>query len=88
MEPTNPQRGATEQNIERATSTAHEAVDRVGQTAAAYAERFGEKAEEWLEMKDNWVEGAREYVREHPIAALGIAAAAGYVLSMLMRSRD
>jgi ElaB/YqjD/DUF883 family membrane-anchored ribosome-binding protein len=39
-------------------------------------------------MKDNWVEGAREYVREHPIAALGMAAAAGYVLSMLMRGRD
>ena len=51
------------------------------------AERFGEKAEEWLEMKDSWVEGTREYVREHPVAALGIAVAAGYVLSMLMRSR-
>ena len=33
------------------------------------------------------VEGAREYVREHPIAALGMALAAGYVLSMIMRSR-
>jgi ElaB/YqjD/DUF883 family membrane-anchored ribosome-binding protein len=76
MEPTNPR------------ATAHETIDRVAETATAYAERFGEKAEEWLEMKDNWVEGAREYVREHPIAALGIAAAAGYVLSMLMRSRD
>jgi ElaB/YqjD/DUF883 family membrane-anchored ribosome-binding protein len=72
----NPQ-GSTEKTIERAT-----------QTATEYAERIGEKAEEWLEMKDNWVEGARDYVREHPIAALGIAVAAGYVLSMLMRSRD
>lgn len=79
---------STEKNVERATSGAHEAVDRVAQTATAYAERFGEKAEEWLELKDNWVEGAREYVREHPVAALGIAAAAGYILSMLMRSRD
>jgi ElaB/YqjD/DUF883 family membrane-anchored ribosome-binding protein len=78
----------TDKTVERATGTAHEAVDRVAQTATAYAERFGEKAEEWLEMKDNWVEGARDYVREHPIAALGIAVAAGYVLSMLMRSRD
>jgi ElaB/YqjD/DUF883 family membrane-anchored ribosome-binding protein len=88
MEPTKPQRGSTEQNIERISDSAHEAVDRTAQTAAAIAERFGEKAEEWLEMKDNWVEGAREYVREHPIAALGMAAAAGYILSMLMRSRD
>ena len=80
--------GSTDKTIDRASTSAHEAVDRVTQTATAYAERFGEKAEEWLEMKDNWVEGAREYVREHPIAALGIAAAAGYILSMLMRSRD
>jgi ElaB/YqjD/DUF883 family membrane-anchored ribosome-binding protein len=65
-----------------------EAVQHVAETATQYAERFGERAEEWLEMKDNWVEGAREYVREHPIAALGMAAAAGYVLSMLMRARD
>ena len=76
--------GSTDKTIERASSSAHDAIE----TASQYAERFGEKAEEWLELKDNWVEGARDYVREHPVAALGIAVAAGYVLSMLMRSRD
>ena len=73
----------TQKHVDRAGDTAHQAID----TAADYAGRIGEKAEEWLEMKDDWVEGTREYVREHPIAALGIAAAAGYILSMLMRSR-
>ncbi|HEX7219211.1 MAG TPA: hypothetical protein VF280_08350 [Burkholderiales bacterium] len=86
MEPTGTRSGSD--HIERASSSAHDAVDRVAQTASAYAERFGEQAEALMEMKDNWVEGARDYVREHPIAALGMAAAAGYVLSMLMRSRD
>jgi ElaB/YqjD/DUF883 family membrane-anchored ribosome-binding protein len=70
----------TQKQIERVGDSAHEAIDRAAQTASHYAE-------EWLEMKDNWVEGAREYVREHPVAALGIAAAAGYILSLLMRSR-
>ena len=79
--------GNTDKTLERASSTAHDAIDRATQTASAYAERFGEKAEEWLELKDSWVEGTREYLREHPVAALGIAVAAGYVLSMLMRSR-
>ena len=79
--------GSTDKTIDRASSTAHDAIDRSTQTASQYAERFGEKADEWLEMKDTWVEGTREYVRENPIAALGIAVAAGYVLSMLMRSR-
>jgi ElaB/YqjD/DUF883 family membrane-anchored ribosome-binding protein len=67
--------------MEPTSTTTHEAVERAAQAASRYAE-------EWLEMKDNWVEGAREYVRSHPVAALGIAAAAGYILSMLMRSRD
>ena len=74
----------TQKHVERAGETVHQAID----TAADYAGRLGEKAEEWMEMKDDWVEGTREYVREHPIAALGIAVAAGYVLSMFMRSRD
>jgi ElaB/YqjD/DUF883 family membrane-anchored ribosome-binding protein len=86
MEPTSTRSGS--EHLERASSSAHEAVDRVTQTASQYAERFGETAEQWLEMKDNWVEGARDYVREHPIAALGIAAAAGYLLHMITRSRD
>jgi ElaB/YqjD/DUF883 family membrane-anchored ribosome-binding protein len=86
MEPTSTRSGTD--HIERVSSTAHDAVDRVAQTASQYAERFGEQAEALMEMKDNWVEGARDYVREHPIAALGMAVAAGYVLSMLMRSRD
>ena len=74
----------TQKQVERVGETAHQAID----TAAGYAGRLDEKAEEWMEMKDDWVEGTREYVREHPIAALGIAVAAGYVLSMFMRSRD
>jgi ElaB/YqjD/DUF883 family membrane-anchored ribosome-binding protein len=86
MEPTSTRSGTD--HIERVSSGAHDAVDRVAQTASQYAERFGEQAEALMEMKDNWVEGARDYVREHPIAALGMAVAAGYVLSMLMRSRD
>jgi len=79
---------STQKHIERAGDSAHDVVDRVAETASSYAERFGERAEELLEMKDNWVEGTREYVREHPVAALGIAVAAGYLLSMIMRSRD
>jgi ElaB/YqjD/DUF883 family membrane-anchored ribosome-binding protein len=86
MEPTRTRSGTD--RIERAGDSAHETVDRVTQTASQYAEQIGEKAEQWLDMKDDWVEGAREYVREHPIAALGMAAAAGYLLHMITRSRD
>lgn len=75
------------QNVDRVSEAAHEYVDRAASVASNAAERIGEKADEWMEMKDNWVEGARDYVRDHPFAALGIAAAAGYLLSVLMRSK-
>ena len=45
------------------------------------------KREELMELPETWLEGARDYVREHPFQALGIALAAGYVLSMMMRSK-
>jgi ElaB/YqjD/DUF883 family membrane-anchored ribosome-binding protein len=81
------QTSAPKQNIDRVSETAHDYVDRAASVAAQAANRVEEKADEWLTMKDDWVEGAREYVREHPVAALGIAAAAGYLLSILMRSK-
>jgi ElaB/YqjD/DUF883 family membrane-anchored ribosome-binding protein len=77
-----------DRNLDRLTQGAHQTIDRAASAASSVAERAAEKGEALMEMKDNWVEGAAEYVREHPIAALGIAVAAGYVLSMFMRSRD
>jgi len=83
-----------EKGVETYSRSAHQAVDRAAEAASAAASRMSEhvealgaKGEELLEMKDQWVDGAREYVREHPFQALGIAVAAGYLLSMMMRSR-
>ena len=78
----------TQKHIERVSDGAHRVVDEAANRAGAIADRFGEKADELLEMKEDWLEATRGYVREHPVAALGIAVAAGYVLSALMRGRD
>ena len=77
----------TERNVENMGRTAHQYVDRASEAVSSMAERFGETSEQLLAMKDNWVETTREYVRENPIQAVGIAIAAGYLLSMIMRSR-
>ena len=69
------------------TRTLDKSIDRLSQGAHHAVERASQKGEELMEMKDNWVEGAAEYVREHPIAALGIAAAAGYLFSVISRWR-
>jgi ElaB/YqjD/DUF883 family membrane-anchored ribosome-binding protein len=83
-----------DKSIDTYSKTAHQAVDRAAEAASSVAgrlgervEALGEKGDELLEMKDNWIEGARDYVREHPVAALGIAVAAGYIFSMMMRSK-
>jgi len=80
--------GAQKQRLETLSKTAHDTVDRAAEAASQVAERWGEKAEELMALQENWVEGAREYVKEHPFAALGIALAAGYLLSALTRGRD
>jgi ElaB/YqjD/DUF883 family membrane-anchored ribosome-binding protein len=72
---------STEGSIDRMSQSAHDAVDK----AASYAERFSTKGEELMQMPEDWVGTARDYVRENPLQALGIALAAGYLLHMITR---
>ena len=83
-----------DRTIERASDRAHQAVDRAAGAASSITDRLNEhvdalseKGEELRAMPENWMEGARDYVREHPVAALGIALAAGYLFSMMMRNK-
>ena len=71
--------------MEPKSTATHRQIDRVSDGAHRVVDQFGEKADELMEMKEDWVEATRDYVREHPMAALGMALAAGYVLSALMR---
>jgi ElaB/YqjD/DUF883 family membrane-anchored ribosome-binding protein len=71
-------------NIDRLKSSAHDTVERAAAAASTAADRLGARSGEWLEAKDEWVEHTRGYVREHPFAALGVALAAGYLLSRLL----
>ena len=72
-----------EDNIERMSQSAHKAVDRAASVASDYAERFSAKGDELMSMHEDWLETARDYVREKPLQALGIAIAAGYLLHLI-----
>jgi ElaB/YqjD/DUF883 family membrane-anchored ribosome-binding protein len=76
---------STESNVDRLSQSAHEAVDKAASVASSYAERFSTKGEELMQMQEDWVSTARDYVRENPLQALGIAVAAGYLLHMITR---
>jgi ElaB/YqjD/DUF883 family membrane-anchored ribosome-binding protein len=71
--------GTQKQQLDKLSESAHSAVDR----AAQVAERVGERGEELLALKDDYLEQAREYVKENPIMALGIALAAGYLFGKI-----
>lgn len=69
--------------IDRLSSGAHHAVDRAESSVATAAERLDAKSDELSDAVGEWMDATRGYVREHPVAALGIALAAGYLLSLL-----
>jgi ElaB/YqjD/DUF883 family membrane-anchored ribosome-binding protein len=76
---------AQDTNIDRVSQTAHDTIDRATKAASSAYERVTAKGEEFMEMHEDWMETAREYVREKPLQALGIAVAAGYLLHMITR---
>lgn len=65
--------------------SAHQTYDRLRTSAADYAERMRPRVEEWMHAPA--VEKTRVYMREHPLAAVGIAIAVGLVLSRLLSRR-
>jgi len=79
--------GAARPALDHLASNAHGTVDRVGVGAAHAAEALGVRGDQLNDSGKKLVERAGEYVRENPVASLGIAVAAGYVLSRLLSSR-
>ncbi|HVQ05046.1 MAG TPA: hypothetical protein VMT14_16105 [Burkholderiaceae bacterium] len=79
--------------IERVARGAHSAVDRVAGTVervrTGVQGALGTVNERMHDLQSNgdvWVDTARERVREHPLATVGIALAAGYLLARILRS--
>jgi ElaB/YqjD/DUF883 family membrane-anchored ribosome-binding protein len=70
--------------IDRVSATAHDAVERAAGAATVAADRLGSKSRALLAAREEWMDATRTYVREHPLQALGIALAAGYLLSRIV----
>ena len=73
--------------LDHLASNAHGTVDHVGVGAAHAAEALGTRGDQLNDNGKRMVERAGEYVRENPVASLGMAVAAGYVLSRLLSAR-
>ncbi len=86
------------QTTDRAAARAHEAIDRVAERAGRAEEtvrervsdadeRFREKVQHGRERTDDLVSAVGTYVRENPLTSIGLAFAAGALLSSLSRRR-
>ena len=73
--------------VDRIASGAHQAVDKIASAAGQAAETLGVKGGQLKNAQAQAMKQARIYVRDNPLAALGIAVAAGYVLSRLLSVR-
>lgn len=75
------------ETIDKATQSAHETVDKIAHATNQAAETLNEKGEQLKNAEQRWVENCRTYIRENPVTSLGIAVAAGFLLSRLLSGR-
>lgn len=71
------------ETIDKLSSAAEEAAEKIASVTSQATEVLGEKGEQLKEMEAQLMEDARDYIREHPITSMGIALAAGFMLSQL-----
>lgn len=70
--------------LDKASHYAHDTYDKIAHAANQTAEVLGEKSEDLLNAERQLMKNTRHAIRENPIAALGIAATAGFLLSRLL----
>ena len=73
--------------LDRFASGAHRAVDKMAGATTQTAQTISEKSVQLREVQMRATEQCRVYVRANPMVAVGIALAAGYLLSRLLRPR-
>ncbi len=74
--------------IDRATRSAHAAVDSVSGKVSSLADGLRDRVDGVGDTRDEWIESAREAIRQHPFAAVAGAVLIGAALLSLRSSRD
>jgi ElaB/YqjD/DUF883 family membrane-anchored ribosome-binding protein len=75
------------EKLNQFTDAAQQTMDRVTQAASDAASRLSARGEELWAMRGQATDTARTYMREHPLATIGIAVAIGLILSRLLSRR-
>lgn len=73
--------------VDHMTISAHNAVDKMAHAASRAAETIEEKTTQLREAQARITETCRTQVREKPMTAIGVALAAGFLVSWWLGSR-
>jgi ElaB/YqjD/DUF883 family membrane-anchored ribosome-binding protein len=78
---------AARPTVDKVATGAHNLVDKLAGVATTAADKLDTKSVQLKDAQARLTESCRDYVRENPLASLGIAVAAGFLLSRLLNSR-
>ena len=78
---------AVDRLIKRVTSSAHDAVDSVAAKVSSVADGLQGGVSKVGDTRDEWIESARDAIRQHPFAAVAGALVIGAALLSLSSSR-
>jgi ElaB/YqjD/DUF883 family membrane-anchored ribosome-binding protein len=73
--------------IKRATSSAHDAVDGLAAKVSSLTDGLQDGVSKVGDTRDEWIESARDAIRQHPFAAVAGALVIGAALLSLSSSR-
>lgn len=69
----------------RAADAAHETIDKISERSAEAEERLRQASAQASRRTEEFAGEVSEYVSSNPLTAVGIAAAAGFILGALLR---
>jgi len=78
----------TSSGMDRLADTARRGVDSATESAKAGLDWASDQADSLRDKNAAWMNAMTDTVTARPLAAIGVAAAVGYVLGRMMRSDD
>jgi ElaB/YqjD/DUF883 family membrane-anchored ribosome-binding protein len=72
---------------EQASDYIHDTVDKIAKATNDATDRLEKKGAQLKSSEEHMVANCQSYIRDNPITSVGVAVAAGFVLSRLLSSR-
>lgn len=75
------------ETVDKASNFAHETVDKIASASNQAADALEEKGQQLKSAEQRMIKNCQGYIRDNPVTSLGIAVAAGFLLSRLLSNR-